>query len=372
MYFCAIRSRRGTRPRAARRMPGIAAAAAVTAVCVAGCSSGGFNGIYSIPLPGGASLGSHPYQVTAEFSNVSDLVPQSAVRVNDVAVGRVSKIYLPPHSWVAHVTLLVNGSVKLPANAVAEVTQSSLLGEQYISLSRPPGVPAVGKLGNGAVIPLSRTTSNATVEEVFGALSLLLNGGGLAQFHTITVQLNAALSGNEPQIRSLLGELKTLISNLSAHRQDIVSALDGLNSLSATLAARDGQISHVLKRLTPGLQVLADQRAELVTMLNALHNLTGVAVHTINSSQAAFAANLRALAPTLRELANAGNSLPLALQVLLTYPFTDQVLKDIKGDYLNAYLSIEAAKGTTVIAPVKPPKPTPTPTAPAATGGGGN
>ena len=372
MSFCAVRSRRGTRPRTARRMPGIAAAAAVTAVCVAGCSSGGFNGIYSIPLPGGASLGSHPYQVTAEFSNVSDLVPQSAVRVNDVAVGRVSKIYLPPHSWVAHVTLLVNGSVKLPANAVAQVTQSSLLGEQYIALSRPPGIPAVGQLRNGAVIPLSSTTSNATVEEVFGALSLLLNDGGLAQFHTITVQLNAALSGNEPQIRSLLGELKTLISNLSAHRQDIVSALDGLNSLSATLAARDGQISHVLKRLTPGLQVLADQRAQLVTMLNALHNLTGVAVHTINPSQAAFAANLRALAPTLRELANAGNNLPLALQVLLTYPFTDQVLKDIKGDYLNAYLSLAAAKGTTVIAPVKPPKPTPTPAAPAATGGGGN
>ena len=41
--------------------------------------------------------------------------------------------------------------------------------------------------------------------------------------------------------------------------------------------------------------------------------------------------------------------------MLLTYPFTDQVLKDIKGDYLNAYLSLQAAPGTTVIAPVQPP-----------------
>ena len=76
--------------------------------------------------------------------------------------------------------------------------------------------------------------------------------------------------------------------------------------------------------------------------------------------------NLRALTPILRELADAGQNLPLALQVLLTYPFTDQVLKDIKGDYLNAYLSVQAAPGTTVIAPVKPhaaPTPTPTPTA---------
>jgi phospholipid/cholesterol/gamma-HCH transport system substrate-binding protein len=357
MISGAVRSLRGTRPPTARRIRGTAAVAiaAAMAVCVAGCSSSGFNGIYSLPLPGGASLGSHPYQVTAEFTNVSDLVPQSAVKVNDVAVGRVSKIYLPPHSWIAHVTLQVNGSVRLPANSVAQLTQSSLLGEQYIALSAAPGIPAVGRLRNGAVIPVSRTTSNATVEEVFGALSLLLNGGGLAQLHTITVELNAAFSGNEPQIRALIGELATLTSNLNAHRHDIVTALDGLNALSATLAARDQQIDHVLGHLTPGLEVLNDQRAQLVTMLNALNNLSGVAVHTINASQAAFVANLKALEPTLRELADAGNSLPLALQLLLTYPFTDQVLKDIKGDYLNAYLSLEAAPGTTVIAPVKPP-----------------
>ena len=79
---------------------------------------------------------------------------------------------------------------------------------------------------------------------------------------------------------------------------------------------------------------------------------------------------MRALAPTLRELANAGQALPLALQVLLTYPFTDQVLKDIKGDYLNAYLSIKAAPGTKVIAPVAPNSAANSTAAPGAGGGG--
>jgi phospholipid/cholesterol/gamma-HCH transport system substrate-binding protein len=210
------------------------------------------------------------------------------------------------------------------------------------------------------------------VEEVFGALSLLLNGGGLAQLHTVTTELNAALAGNEPQIRSVLGQIATLFKNLNAHRQDIVKALDGLNALSATLAARDRQIGHVLDRITPGLAVLAEQRSQLVTMLNALHRLSDIAVTTINASQANFAANLRSLEPILRNLADAGRNLPLALQVLLTYPFTDQVLKDIKGDYINAYLSLAAAPGTTVIAPVKPhPAPTPTPTHKASPGGGG-
>ncbi len=335
--------------------PASAAAVIVLALMLAGCGSGGFNGIYSLPLPGGASLGSHPYQVTARFADVGDLVPQSAVMVNDVAVGRVTRIYLPPRSWTASVTMMVNGTVRLPANAIAEVQQASLLGEQFVALSAPPGARPVGRLRGGAVIPPSRTTSNATVEEVLGALSLLLNGGGVDQLHVIVTQLDAALSGNEPQIRSLLVQLHTLLANLNAHRSDIKTALDGLNTLSATLAARDRQIGHVLDHLTPGLQVLAEQRQQLVAMLASLRQLSGVAVGTINASQANLVADLRDLQPTLQQLADAGQSLPLALQVLLTYPFTNQVLADVKGDYLNAYLSLRAAKGTTVIPPIPQP-----------------
>jgi len=352
----------GSSPRPARRARGLtravslAAAAATAAFALAGCGSGGFNGIYSVPLPGGASLGSHPFQVTAEFSDVGDLVPQSAVMVNHVAVGRVTKIYLPRGSWVAHVSMIVNGRVRLPANAIAQIAQASLLGEQYVALSAPPGVPPVGRLAAHAVIPLSRTTSNATVEEVLGALSLLLNGGGISQLHVIVTQLDAALAGNEPQIRSLIVRMRVVLGHLYVHRRAIMTALDGLKTLSATLAVRDRQIGNVLDNLTPGLRVLADQRAQLVTMLASLRRLSGIAISTIHASQANLVSDLRELAPTLRELADAGQNLPLALQVLLTYPFTNRVLSAVKGDYLNTYLRLSAAKGTTVIPPIKPPR----------------
>jgi phospholipid/cholesterol/gamma-HCH transport system substrate-binding protein len=332
------------------------AAAAATALAVAGCGSGGFNGIYSLPLPGGASLGSHPYTITAEFANVDDLVPQSAVRVNNVAVGRVSSIYLPPGSWTAHVTMVVNGDVHLPANADAELQQSSLLGEWYVQLSPPPGGLAEGRLANHALIPLSRTTGNATVEEVLGALSLLLNGGGVAQLHTITTQLNDAFTGNEPQLRSLLSQISKLAANLNSRRGDITNAITGLNQLSKQLRSRNKQIGSVLDNLAPGLRVISNQRSQLVTLLNSLHKLTGVAVSTINKSQDNMVGELQALTPILRNLADAGQALPESLQVLLTYPFTDQVLKDIKGDYLNIYLKVTAAPGTTIIPPVTPKK----------------
>lgn len=332
------------------------AAAAAMALAVAGCGSGGFNGIYSLPLPGGASLGSHPFTVTAEFANVDDLVPQSAVRVNDVAVGRVSSIYLPPGSWTAHVTMVVNGDVHLPANADAELEQSSLLGEWYVQLSSPPGGLAEGRLGNHALIPLSRTTGNATVEEVLGALSLLLNGGGIAQLHTISTQLTDAFTGNEPELRSLLAQISKLAANLNSRRGAITQAITGLNQLATQLRSRNKQIGNVLSNLAPGLRVIHNQQAQLVTLLNSLHKLTGVTVSTIHKSQANMVGELKALTPILRNLADAGQALPESLQVLLTYPFTDQVLKDIKGDYLNLYLKVTAKPGTTIIPPVTPKK----------------
>ncbi|AHH99760.1 MCE family protein [Kutzneria albida] len=317
-----------------------------------GCS-GGFTGVYDLPLPGGADLGGHPYRITAQFHDVLDLVPQAAVKVNNVAVGRVDTITLPDNGWSAQVGLSVNGDVHLPANAVAWLRQSSLLGEKYVELAAPRD-NAQGSLADGAVIPLTRTNRNPQVEEVFGALSLVLNGGGIAQIQDINRELNKAVVGNESQVRSLVGNLNTLVSNLDAHRQDITSALDGVNRLSATLDQRKDQVGGVLDNLTPGMKVLSEQRESLVTMLRSIDHLSGVATDTINRSKDDMVADLKALQPTLNQLAAAGKNLPESLELLVTYPFTDAALDAIKGDYLNVYLSVTAVPGTVVNPPVGP------------------
>ncbi|MFB8076342.1 MULTISPECIES: MCE family protein [unclassified Streptomyces] len=328
-----------------------------------------FDGIEDLPLPGGADLGPHPYTVTAELDDVLSLVPQSAVKVNDVAVGRVTAIELgTTDTWSARVTLKINGDVRLPADAGARLEQSSLLGEKYIQLVAPPK-DAGARLTDGSVIPLARTSRNTEVEEVFGALSLLLNGGGVNQLKTITRELNAALGGREPEVRSMLRRVNTLVTTLDAHRGDITRALDGINRLSATLAGRKKDVDTVLTGLSPGLKTLENQRGSLLTMLRALDTLSGVAVTTIDASKKDMVADLKALAPTLTALADAGADLPESLQVLLTYPFTDEVLRGVKGDYLNTYLHLAAAPGTEVIPPLIPrteptPAPTPAPTDP--------
>jgi phospholipid/cholesterol/gamma-HCH transport system substrate-binding protein len=311
---------------------------------VSGCGSGGFDGVYNLPLPGGADVGDHPYRVKAQFKDVLDLVPQAGVKVNDVPVGRVEKIDLGADGWTAEVTMLVNGDVQLPANAFAKLRQSALLGEKFVELGKPKD--AAGKLADNAVIPLDRTNRNPEVEEVFGALSMLLNGGGVAQLQNITKELNAAMEGNEKEIRSLLGNLNTFVGELDKHKAEIVRALDSMNRLAGTLAQQRDKIAVALTDLEPGLKVLAEQRTQLVTLLQSLDKLSDVATDTINKSRDDIVADLKALQPTLTKLVESGQNLPKSLELLLTYPFPDEAVDGIKGDYTNAFIDLDLNLGT--------------------------
>lgn len=313
----------------------------VVGLLLAGCGSGGFRGLYDTPLPGGADVGGHPYRVTAEFDDVLDLVPQAGVKLNDVAVGRVEAISLAPDNSAALVDLVVHGDVELPANARAELRQSSLLGEKFVELAAPTAEPPRGRLRDGDVIPLAATRRNPEVEEVLAALSLLLNGGGLAHLNDIVREVNQTLSGNEPQVRSLLSRLDTVIGDLDEQKGTIVRAIDGLQRLSAELVGQTDNIATALEDLAPGIDALNHQRDQLVTMLRALDELSGVAVDVVERSHEDLIADLRALAPILQKLAEAGSDLPRSLQFFLSYPFPDYAMESLKGDYFNTDVRIE-------------------------------
>ncbi len=308
-----------------RRSLGVRVARAAALVCVGALTLSGCKfSVYSLPLPGGADLGSHPYSVHVEFRDVLDLVPQSAVKVDDVTVGKVDRIDL--HGYTADVTVSLRGDVKLPDNAVAQIRQTSLLGEKFVSLAPPETGAATGRLGNGDVIPLDRTGRNPEVEEVLGALSLLLNGGGVAQLKTIATELNKALSGREGSVRSVLSQLDTFMKQLDQNKDQIVAAIESLNRLAVSLNKQQDTIKLALDQLPRAVASINRQRDDLVKMLRALDRLSSIGTRVIGESKAATIDSLRALAPTLTKLAEAGDSLPKSLQVFLTYPFVDAVV----------------------------------------------
>lgn len=321
--------------------------AAALVLSLAGCSIPS-QGIYDAPLPGGVAIGRDGYEVTAEFADALDLVPQSSVKVDDVAVGRVTRIALRPDGRAALVTLLLRGDVVLPANAVARLTQTSLLGEKYVALS-PPAQGSTGSLRTARTIGLEGTSEAVDAERVLGAMSLLLNGGGIAQFQEISRELTAVSSGREVEIRAFLENVAAFVKTLNTRKESITQALDSLDRLGRTLNDNTSKLTTALEKLPPGLQVLADQRQQLVAMLSSLDSLSKVTVSTLDRSKDNMVADLQRLDPILTQLAASGKTLPASLQILLTFPFPDSVLGAIKGDYVNAFLVTSfATPGTTI------------------------
>ena len=316
-------------------------AVTVAVAALTGCTGrvGTFEGVASLPLPGGVSTGSDSYTITVKFSDVTNLVPHAAVKLNNVTVGTVTEIEL--EGWHAKVTCELKGKVDLPDNAVAKVAQTSLLGTKFVRLAPPSSVQPRGGLSGGDVIPLARTGRYPEVEEVLSALSLLLNGGGLKQIKTITEELNAVLDGREARIKDLLHRLDTFVSALEEQKSEIVRALEGIERLSATLKEQKRTIADAVDRIEPALEVLNKQQDRLTKTLVALSDLGDVATEVIKKSRKDLLANLRNLEPILAKLADAGAALPKALELIATFPFPRTTKKAIAGDYVNLKVTVD-------------------------------
>ena len=303
--------------------------------------------VYSLPLPGGPDVGENPMTIKVEFADVLDLVPQSTVKVNDVSVGKVTAIDL--EGYQALVTLEVRNDVELPDNAVAELRQTSLLGEKFVELSAPEEGAIATRMKDGAVIPIERAGRNPEVEEVLGALSLLLNGGGVAQLKTITQELNLALEGREESARSVLEQLRVFTGQLDENKEDIVDAIESLNRLALAAEKQLPTIDKALEELPSALDSIDRQRDDLVEMLTALDQLSSVAVDVIAQSKDATITSLERLDPVLTQLAASGDDFTNAFNVFLTYPFVDEVVgRDPQvarnlhmGDYTNLSITLD-------------------------------
>jgi len=313
-------------------------AAIAGALVLSGCS---FHGAYDLPLPGKVVSSGDGYQVSADFNDVVSVVPRTLVMANDVPVGQVDSVERV--GWHARVVMTIRKDIVLPANATADVRQTSLLGEKYIQLAAPTGatVASAGRLSDGAVIPLSRTTRNPEVEEILGALSLMLSGGGVGQLKTISSELNKMMDGRQSDLRDVLSRIEALVGSLDTQKTDIINAMSSINRLTATLNKEGKTIGAALDSFGPAIKVLNDQHQALMTMLRSLDKLGTVGGRVIRESKDNVVAALRHLAPTLKKLADAGDSLPKGLMMLASYPFPKEAATLAKGDYSNALFYME-------------------------------
>lgn len=309
--------------------------------CVAMTSVGcGFEGVNSLPLPGAVGSGSGATMYHLEIDNVGTLESNSPVMIANVIIGSVGDMTFD--DWHADVEVLVRSDVIVPANAVATVGQTSLLGSMHIALDPPVGQLPQGRLAPGSTVPRSATSSYPSTEQTLTSLSALVNAGGLGQVGDIVRSLNTALSGRETQARELLGRLDRFIGLFDAQRGDVISSLRALDRLAGALVAQRDVLSTALRDIPQALDVLIAERPTFTTALTKLGGFGDTAKEVVEQSGADLVSNLQCLTPTIKALADVGPDLARVLGYLPTAPFNQNIIdRGVRGDYMNLFIIID-------------------------------
>jgi phospholipid/cholesterol/gamma-HCH transport system substrate-binding protein len=323
------------------RTPMLLARLIAVAGCVVVVASGcAFHGLNSLPLPGAVGAGPHAHLYHAEFANIGTLESNSPVMIDNVVVGSVRNMTFS--NWHIDVDLSVEPDVVVPANAVASIGQTSLLGTLHVALDPPVGQSPRGRLEPGATLALQQSSTYPSTEQTLSSLAAVVNGGGLGQIGDIIHNFNAVLSGRQGDVRDLLTRLDNFVGVLDAQRDGLIASIQALNRLAGTFANQRDVISGALVKIPPALDVLIAERPRITTALDKLRVLSDTSTRLVNDSQADLVTNLRNLAPTIRALADVGDGLDQALASATVFPLSQNVIdRGSRGDYMNLFAILD-------------------------------
>ena len=314
-------------------------ALALVMVALVLSSCGSWKGIANVPLPGGPGTGTDRMTIYVQMPDTLALNVNSRVRVADVYVGRVREIALK--NWIATLTLDLQPNIKLPANTLAKIGQTSLLGSQHVQLDPPPD-PSSQLLKNGDTIPLQNSSAFPTTERVLASIAAILRGGGVQNLEVIQTEINNVLTGRADQIREFLNRLDTFTDELNQQRQDITRAIDSTNRLLSIVGQRNETLDWVLTEFPPLIKHFAETRDLFADAVEALGRISVAADNALAPASDNLNTNLANLQRPLKQLGKASPYLIGALKLILTVPFSiENVPKVIRGDYLNVSLMVD-------------------------------
>ncbi|MGW6659138.1 MCE family protein [Rhodococcus sp. NPDC055024] len=242
----------------------------------------------------------HRLTLTAEFTSTDAIFTGNTVTILGVPSGSVESV--TPDGPRVRVTLSLPPGTRVPADAQAWVLSPSVISDRTIELG--PGYEDGEFLTNGAVIPLERTHSpltwdqlTASVNELTVALGPGADGGGIGDligegahavdgngqaFHDAVQSISQAssvLAGASPDISELVKNLNTLVQLIADNQTQVDSLSNSVTVTARTFSEQREDISGALDSLTTLLgqvsALLAEHGERVTADLGALAQLTG-------------------------------------------------------------------------------------------------
>jgi phospholipid/cholesterol/gamma-HCH transport system substrate-binding protein len=132
----------------------------------------------TVKLGAGEFVGGDTYEVEARFANTGGLSTGALVMLAGVNVGRVEEIALDPADYSAIVGMRIRSGVKVPADTMASIKTSGLIGDKYIALA--PGADEEFLAPSARII---ETESAVELESLISKMAFgsVKEGGGEAE-----------------------------------------------------------------------------------------------------------------------------------------------------------------------------------------------
>ncbi len=246
-------------------------------------------------LPGGGDT----YEVITYFPRAVSVFESSDVRVLGLPAGTVTDIEVQGDK--VKITLAINESIPIPADANAQIVPLSLIGERYIQIS-PAWRQGLVKAEDGHVIDLDRTIVPVEPDEALAALKDFLDSLDPKGVGDLVGNLAEDLEGNGESLGGALEELSDLVATFADKDEQLLRIVDSFDRLTSTLTTREQQLGQVLDAFAAATGVLADERKSVEALLRGLATLSEDGLDLVSEHAAALRTDIDVLTRTVRTI----------------------------------------------------------------------
>ncbi|MFN2519111.1 MAG: MCE family protein [Jatrophihabitantaceae bacterium] len=148
--------------------------------------------------------------ISADFPDSGGIFTNAEVTYRGVTVGRVGQLSLLENGVRVDLELAKCNSPKIPANAMAQVSNRSVIGEQYVNL-----IPTSDKgpylNGDSAPIPMQRNRVPVATQVLLANLDSFVRSVDTHKLQVAVTELGLAFNNQGPALGSLLDSTNNLL-----------------------------------------------------------------------------------------------------------------------------------------------------------------
>lgn len=193
----------------------------VSAALVSSCAS---ITVDALPQPGSPS--GPAYDIVIEFSNVLNLPDRAKVVLDGTTVGVVRQVDLRGDH--VDVTTEIQTAVVVPSNTRATLQQSTVLGDTYVALERPPAEETTTvPVAAGGRVPLAQTTSPPQLEDTLANLANFAGSGAIQRAQNSIIAVNNVSPAKTEDLRNMVSRVAVDLSDLANNIDTVDEWLNG-------------------------------------------------------------------------------------------------------------------------------------------------